>query len=110
MVLSDFLSRQQVDDSDLHETIPISFNMRETLKQIYYKVEEDKYLVQTRSQTTVSGIKLPAIHDTTKFLVPHERPERQQSGISRPRIWHGRAGVRRKARPVPKETPEPVEK
>ena len=31
MVLSDFLSRQQVDDSDLHEIIPISFNMTETL-------------------------------------------------------------------------------
>ena len=36
MVLSDFLSRQQVDDSDPHEIIPISFNMRETLKQKYY--------------------------------------------------------------------------
>ena len=49
IVLSDFLSRQQVDDSDLHAIIPISFNMRETLKQKYYKVEEDKFLVQTRS-------------------------------------------------------------
>ena len=62
MVLSDFLSRQQVDDSDPHEIIPISFNMRETLKQKYYKVEEDKFLVQTRSQTKSSGIKLPAVH------------------------------------------------
>ena len=42
MVLSDFLLRQQVDDSDLHEIITISFSMRETLKQKYYKVEEDK--------------------------------------------------------------------
>ena len=33
MVLSDFLSRQQGDDSDWHEIIPISFNMREILKQ-----------------------------------------------------------------------------
>ena len=33
MVLSDFLSRQQVDDSDLHAIISISFNMRETPKQ-----------------------------------------------------------------------------
>ena len=47
MVLHDFLSRQQVHDSDLHEIIPILFNMRETLKQKYYKVEEDKFLVQT---------------------------------------------------------------
>ena len=29
MVLSDFLSRQQVDDSDPHEIIQISFNIRE---------------------------------------------------------------------------------
>ena len=49
MVLSDFLLRQQVDDSDPHEIIPITFNMRATLKQKYYKVEEDKCLVQTRS-------------------------------------------------------------
>ena len=32
MVLSDFLSGQQVDYSDLHAIIPISFNMRETQK------------------------------------------------------------------------------
>ena len=83
--------------------------MKETLKQKYYKVEEDKFLVQTRSQTKASGIKLPAVHGATKTLVPHERPERQPSGFSRPRIGQGRAGVRRKARPVPKETPEPVE-
>ena len=43
MVLSDFLSRQQVDDNDPHELIQISFNMRETLKQRYYKVEEEKF-------------------------------------------------------------------
>ena len=109
MVLSDFLLRQQVDDSDLHEIIPISFNIRETQKQKYYKVEEEKFLVQTRSQTKSSGIKLPAVHSTTKTLVPHEIPERQPSGISRPSIGQGRAGVRRKARPAPKETPEPLE-
>ena len=65
MVLSDFLLGQQVGDSDLHEIIPISFNMRETLKQKYYKVKEDNFLVQTRSQTKSSGIKLPAVHGAT---------------------------------------------
>ena len=95
--------------NDPHEIIPISFNIRETLKQKYYEVEEDKFLVQTRSQTKSSGIKLPAVHRTTKTLVPHERPERQPSGISRPRIGQGRAGARRKARPVSKETSEPAE-
>ena len=32
MVLSDFLSRQQGDESDPHQIIPISFNMKEILK------------------------------------------------------------------------------
>ena len=41
-------------------------------------------------------------------MIPHEIPGRQPSGISRPRIGQGRAGVRRKARPVSKEIPEPV--
>ena len=31
MILSDFLSRQIEDDSDPHEIIPISFNIREIL-------------------------------------------------------------------------------
>ena len=109
MVLSDFLSRQQVDDSDLHEIVPVLFNMREILKQKYYKVEEDKFLVQTRSQTKSSGIKLPAVYGTTKTLVPHEIPEKQPSGISRPRIVQGRAEIKRKVRPVSNETPKPVE-
>ena len=62
MVLSDFLLRQQGDDSDPHEIIPISFNMREILKQNYYNYVEDKFMVQTKSQNKASGIKLPAAH------------------------------------------------
>ena len=76
MALSDFLLRQQVDDSDQHKIIPISFNMRETPKQKYYEVEEDKFLVQTRSQTKSSGIKLPAVHSATRTFVSHEIPEK----------------------------------
>ena len=109
MVLSDFLSRQQVEDSDLHEIIPISFNMRETLKQKYYKVKEDKFLVQSRSQTKSSGIKLPAVHCATKTLVPHKVLEKQPSGINRPRIGQGRAGIKRKKRPVCNEAPKTLE-
>ena len=33
MILSDFLSRQIEDDSNLHEIIPISFNIREILQE-----------------------------------------------------------------------------
>ena len=45
MVLSDFLSRQNNDDSNPHEILPISFNMHKVLQENYYKI--DRYLVQT---------------------------------------------------------------
>ena len=51
MILSDFLSRQGTDKSDPYEIIPISFDMKATLNDKYYNVEEEesKYLVQTPS-------------------------------------------------------------
>ena len=49
MVLSDFLSRQNNDNSNPHEIIPISFNMHKVLQQNYYEI--DSYLVKTRSQS-----------------------------------------------------------
>ena len=48
MVLSDFLSRQHRDSSNLHEIIPISFNMGKVLQQNYQNYAKT-YLVQTRS-------------------------------------------------------------
>ena len=49
MILSDFLSRQTHDTSNLHEIIPISFNMYNALYETYYRVElTDRYLVQTQ--------------------------------------------------------------
>ena len=42
MILSDFLSRQTYDDSDLHDIIPISFNMQKTLHERYYKIKKRK--------------------------------------------------------------------
>ena len=50
MILSNFLSRQEIDKSDPHEIIPISFDMKAILNDKYYKLEEEekgKYLVQT---------------------------------------------------------------
>ena len=49
MILSDFLSRQEIDKSNPHEIIPISFNMKTILNDRYYKIEEEKgkYLVRT---------------------------------------------------------------
>ena len=44
MVLSDFLSRQNYDDSKPHEIIPISFNMDKVPYKNYYNMKH--YLVQ----------------------------------------------------------------
>ena len=50
MILSDFLSKQKVDDSNPHEIILISFNMRNVLQERYCNLcvtrANDKYLVQ----------------------------------------------------------------
>ena len=77
MILSDFLSRQGTDKSDPHEIIPISFDMKAILNDIYYNVEEEesKYLVQTHSQTKDSGIKIPEVHGAKKGVDPNLRPE-----------------------------------
>ena len=63
--------------SDLHEIIPISFDMKAILNEKYYKVEEEKgkYLVQTRSQAKERGIKVPEVHGSKKDLDPNLRPE-----------------------------------
>ena len=73
MVLSDFLSRQNNNDSNPHEIIPISFNIHKVLQENYYKI--DSYLVQTRSQDRSSKIKLPEAHDMRKNLDPNIKPE-----------------------------------
>ena len=76
-VLSDFLSRQQGDHNDPHQIIPITFNMREILKQNYQNYVKDTFLVQTRSQNKAKGIKVPIIHSATEPLVPHDIPVKQ---------------------------------
>ena len=76
MELSDFLSRQETDESDPHEIIPISFDMKAILNDNYYNVgQESKYLVQTHSQTKDSGIKLPEVHGAEKGVDLNSRPE-----------------------------------
>ena len=40
MILSDFLSRQEIDKSDLHEIIPISLDSKAILNEKYYTIEE----------------------------------------------------------------------
>ena len=123
MVLSDFLSRQQMDDSNPHELIPILFSLRDQVSDYFYRIDneinlprKDKYLVQTRSQVRSSGIRLPEIHGANKGLDPHVQPGKQKSfpiqtvnkgmpthPIPKPRIGQGRAGLRRKVK-----APQPI--
>ena len=83
---------------------------------------KDKYLVQTRSQVRLSGIRLPEIHGAHKGLDPHVQPGKQKSfpiqtvnkgmpthPIPKPRIGQGRAGLRRKVKaPLPIASPHPL--
>ena len=77
MVLSDFLSRQNNDNSNPHEIIPISFNMHKVLHENYYNI--DNYLVQTRSQARSCEIKLPEVHGMRKNLDPNIKLEKQHA-------------------------------
>ena len=79
MMLSDLLSRQNNDDSNPHEIIPMSFNMHEVLQERYYKIDSD--LVQTTSQARSSGIKLPEVHGGRKNLDPNMKLETQHANI-----------------------------
>ena len=106
MILSDFLSRQNVNDSKPHEIIPISFNLRTVLPDKYYSLEgeNEKYMIQSRSQMKAVGVQLPEEHGSRKGLDPHKIPEKQPQPIVRPsiekkpRLGQGRAGMRRKVR------------
>ena len=108
MILSDFLSRHDLGDEDTKEIIPISFNMKSVLQNKYYNVNEneEKYMVQSRSQTKASGVQFPEVHGSRKRLDPHKIPEKQPQPIMgldlerKPRIGQERAGVRRKALPL----------
>ena len=68
MILSDFLSRQDLDNENTKEIIPISFNMKLVLQNIYYNVNknEEKYMVQTRLQTKASGVQLQEVHSSRR--------------------------------------------
>ena len=50
MILSNFLSRQIEDDSNLHQIIPILFNIQEILQESYHNMVTDTYKVQMRAQ------------------------------------------------------------
>ena len=77
MVLSDFLLRQNNDNSNPHKIIPTSLNMDKVLQENYYNIES--YLVQTRSQARSGRIKLPEVHGMRKNLYPNIKLEKQHA-------------------------------
>ena len=81
MILSDFLSRQIKDDSNLHEIIPISFNIWEILQESYCNMVMDAYKVQMRAQvksqanapTTVNALPIAQKATTETIKLPFEK-------------------------------------
>ena len=72
MILSDFLSRQRMDNSNPHKIIPISFDMHAILKDRYSNVGSDsRHLIQMHSQAKASGIILPDAHVVDKYVGPN---------------------------------------
>ena len=97
MVLSDFLSKQNHDDSNPHEIIPISFNIYQVLHENYYNIRNtENYLVQTVSPTKSSENKLPEVHGMRRNLETNILPEKQHTNpikgnIEKPCTGQGRA-------------------
>ena len=120
-MLSDFLFRQNIDDRSPLKIISISFNIRNVRHDRYYNIRsmrtEDKYLIQTRSQSKSSGLKLPEVHGVDKGINPHVQPEKQTMKPiivspevktptwKKPRLRQCRAGLRRKVKVVTPSQP-----
>ena len=85
MILSDFLSQQDNDDSNRDKIIPILFDMFKILESNLdnfnknNSLNDSKYLVQMHSQAKTSGTKLLEVHGVEKSLDPNLRPEKQHA-------------------------------
>ena len=77
MVLSDFLSRQHRDSNNLHEIIPISFNMGKVLQQNYQNYTKT-FLVQTRSQRKAKNATTSNTHNSVS---PIGKPRKEMKPI-----------------------------
>ena len=118
MILSDFLSQQKHDNSNLHDLIPISFNMHIILNKRYYNLElMDRYLVQTQSQTKSSGIVLFEVHGVKKILNTNTLQEKQKTAPqvkkgskNKPRLGQGRERIKCKKPKLQKDMDELTDK
>ena len=80
MILSDFLSWQKNNDSDLSEIISIFFNAYSILEENrdvdIHEKNEEKFLILMCSQAKMSSTKLLEVHGVRKMLDPNLRPEK----------------------------------
>ena len=101
MILCDFLSRVNVDDSDPHNLIPIAFHQMELepaqfnpneILEYFYRLEElgyyiyaenvqpeQQYFIMTRKAAQEAGAKLPEVHGADKPLDPNLVPEKDKT-------------------------------
>ena len=75
MILCDFLSRINVDDTDPHDLIPIAFNVLEILAR---NDQFEEYCIMTRGQTAAAGIEVPKVHGADKPVDTNVKPERDR--------------------------------
>ena len=121
MILSNILSRQNNDDSNPSEIIPISFDMYNILESNLNSFDKNnnfgnsKYLIHMHSQVKTTGTKLPVVHGVWKGLDPKLRPEKQhtlpkQGSLGKPQIGQGRAGSKsKKLDPINQAIKQPSE-
>ena len=80
-ILCNYLSRITVDNGDLSEIIPISFNaLAQYRLALDYATEcfmIKHFMVATRSGTSTEGINLPPVHGAQKAIDPSLKPESQ---------------------------------
>ena len=77
-LVKDLVSVCTTHYSNPQKIIAISFSLRRVLHENYYRLdttETDKYLVQLKSQTKSSGVKVPEVHGIDKVLNLHVQPE-----------------------------------
>ena len=67
------------------EIIHISFSLRTVLQEKYYSLEgeNERYMIQTRSQMKASGVQLPEVHGSRKGLDPHKILEKTATANSK---------------------------
>ena len=102
MVFSDFLSRQKHDNSDPYKIIPISFNMYNTLYEMFYRIEPPRSIPGTDTITNKSEgniVTRSARHKKNfrhKGITRKQKPQIQAKQVVkiRPKLGRGRAGIR----------------